>query len=365
MPKILYIEDELTKNIATIKKFFAPILKDKRIKKELDELESSDRVFPDDIITACSYSSELEIAYTFPIALERILTNHMYYDLIIIDRNLSVYEYSEDLEYVRELLRGISLDLSDDRLLSYHEREGDLLLLALLKLDREAKDKVYYLTANTKDDLRGLNELQSLMDVVDFNKAHIIEKGSAAEATLSTILGNMDAFRTQNKFRAQCNILRNHLNEDDVNDFISMIGYYNKDQRKEFIFHTRKLLDNLLHAIAFNIGEPDADYWNPKNKKQLQVKSFIKGFRSGSTFVGLPAYDEKHHIGYNSIIRNACLSIFEICSDCGVHELSKAIDIESLGTASLSAYTMNTLLNQICDVICWYDKALTTIKSIH
>lgn len=362
MPKILYIEDELTKNIATIKKFFAPILRDKRIKKELDELESSDRVFPDDIITACSYSSELEIAYTFPIALERIITNHKYYDLIIIDRNLSVYEYSEDLEYVREILKSVSLDLSDDRLLSYHEREGDLLLLALLKLDKEAKEKVYYLTANTKDDLRGLDELQSMMDVVDFNKEHIIEKGSAAEATLSTILGNMDAFRIQNKFRKQCDILRQHLSEEDVNEFVSMMGYFDKDKRKEFIFYARKLLDNLLHDLAFNLGEPDAEYWNAKNKKQLQIKSFIKGFRSGTSYIGLPAYDEKHHIGYNSINRNACLSIFEICSDCGVHELSKAIDIESLGTASLSAYTMSSLQNQICDVVCWYDRAMQLIK---
>lgn len=362
MPKILYIEDELTKNIATIKKFFAPILRDKRIKKELDELESSDRVFPDDIITACSYSSELEIAYTFPIALERIITNHKYYDLIIIDRNLSVYEYSEDLEYVREILKSVSLDLSDDRLLSYHEREGDLLLLALLKLDKEAKEKIYYLTANTKDDLRGLDELQSMMDVVDFNKEHIIEKGSAAEATLSTILGNMDAFRIQNKFRKQCDILRHHLSEEDVNEFVNMMGYFDKDKRKEFIFYARKLLDNLLHDLAFSLGEPDAEYWNAKNKKQLQIKSFIKGYRSGTSYIGLPAYDEKHHIGYNSINRNACLSIFEICSDCGVHELSKAIDIESLGTASLSAYTMNSLQNQICDVICWYDRAMQLIK---
>ncbi len=362
MPKILYIEDELTKNIATIKKFFAPILKDKRIKKELDELESSDRVFPDDIISVCSYSSELEIAYKFPIALERIITNHKHYDLIIIDRNLSVYEYSDDLEYVREKLKSVSLDLSDDRLLSYHEREGDLLLLALLKLDKEAKEKIYYLTANTKDDLRGLDELQSMMDVVDFNKEHIIEKGSTAEATLSTILGNMDAFRIQNKFRKQCDILRHHLSEEDVNQFVSMMGYFDKDKRKEFIFYARKLLDNLLHDLAFNLGEPDAEYWNAKNKKQLQIKSFIKGYRSGTSYIGLPAYDEKHHIGYNSINRNACLSIFEICSDCGVHELSKAIDIESLGTASLSAYTMNSLQNQICDVICWYDRAIKLIK---
>jgi len=362
MPKILYIEDELTKNIATIKKFFAPILKDKRIKKELDELESSDRVFPDDIIGACSYSSELEIAYTFPLALERIITNHKFYDFILIDRNLSVYQYSYELEQILFRLSELGLDYDADRLLGFHEREGDLLLLVLLRLNPEYKNKVYYLTANTKDDLRISSEMQTTLDLDGFKKDHIIEKGSLAEGTISTILADMDSFRIQNNYRRQCDILRNRLHEDDVNEFVAMIKHHKKDSRKEFIFYLRKLLDNLLHDIAFNMGEPDAEYWNPKSKKQLQVKPFIKGFRSGTSFVGLPAYDEKNRIGYNSIIRNACLSIFEICSDCGVHELSKAIDIESLGTESLSAYTMRSLQNQICDVICWYDKALGITK---
>lgn len=364
MPKILYIEDELTKNIATIKKFFAPILKPKQKLMELNELENSDRVFPEDVVNACRYYSEIDIAYTFPFALERIIRNHHSYDLIVIDRNLSIYDYSEEFELIHDLLSEIGLSDMESRMLEFHEREGDLLLLTLLRINPEYRNKVYYLTANTRDDLRISQDMQTTLDLGSFTKDHILEKGSAAEAVLSDILSNMKAFRIQNDYQKQCNILRSRLTEDDVNNFIKLVGYHHSDVRSEFVFYLRNLLDNLLHHIAYQMGEPDAPYWNDKNKKQLQAKSFIKGFKAGNSFVGLPACDSKYNIGYNSIVRNACLSIFEVSSDCGIHELSKAIDVQSLSTGNLSKHTMHSLLNQICDVIVWYDTALSILGSI-
>lgn len=364
MPKILYIEDELTNNIATIKKFFAPVLKNKRIDQELSALENSDRIYSEDIIAACSYSSELDIAHTFPKALEKIITNHKFYDLILIDRNLSLHQYADELENVREMLNGTGHEYSDDRILGFHEREGDLLLLVLLRLNPEYKNKIYYLTANTADALRGSPDLQTIIDVDGFTSEHIIEKGSPGEEIISRILSDMKAFRIQNNYRTQCDILRNRLTEDDVNQFIEMIKYFEGDKRKEFVFYLRKLLDNLLHSVAFQMGEKDAEYWNSKGRnKQLQIGPFIKGFKPDykDYYVGLDAYDKKNDIGYNSIIKNACISIFAISSDCGVHELSKAIDIESMSSSSLSTYTMHSLMNQICDVILWYDKAMALI----
>lgn len=107
-------------------------------------------------------------------------------------------------------------------------------------------------------------------------------------------------------------------------------------------------MDNILHQIAYSMDDPKAEYWNPKNREQLQIKPFIKGIsrwdeksKSKKFIAGLPAYNEKHNIGYSSIIRNACLSIFEITSDCGIHELSKAIDISSLGLSDISIYKKN------------------------
>lgn len=363
MPKILYIEDELTRNIATIRKFFEPVLrKDKRILSALSELENSDRPFPEDVIEACEPCSELDIAHTFPRALELVIKNHEFYDLVIIDRNLSQYQYVEELEKMVDRLAEVGQSFTDDRILEFHEREGDLLLQVLVKLDLSYKDKVYYLTANTSDALRGSPQLQTLIDVASFREDHIIEKGSPREKLIRDILSDMKAFRIQNSYKVQCDILRKRLTENDVNSFVKMIGYHMNNEKSEFLFGIRKLLDNLLHHIAYAMGEHDASYWNAKNKKQLHAKSFIKGFSSGKVFQGLPAYDDKFDIGYNSIIRNACLSIFEISSDCGIHELSKAIDIESLSTGTLTNYTMQSLLNQINDIIIWYDKAMDRIN---
>ncbi|MDD2228410.1 MAG: hypothetical protein PHY48_03240 [Candidatus Cloacimonetes bacterium] len=360
MPKILYIEDELSQNIASIKKFFTPIfLRDRNIDTALDELENSDRVYPEDIIHACQPCADLDLCYTFLQGLEMIYNNHSNYDLIIIDRNLSTYDYFDQIDQIKELLSKLDME---DRIADYLTREGDYLLVALLKLDPTAMDKTYYLTANTKDDLRSSAELNAFMDVGSFSKEHVIEKGSSTENIIHNIIADMPTFKIQNRYRKQVDIIRKHLTEDDVAQFVALIKHYDRDKRHEFVFSLRKLLDNILHSVAFAMAEPDAEYWNPKSKKkQLTIKFFVKGYTVGNRGVGLLAYDDINHIGYNSIIRNACLSIFEICSDCGVHELSKAIDIESMNTESLSHYTMTSLLNQICDVIIWYDKALKAI----
>lgn len=358
MPKILYIEDDLQNNIATIKKFFAPILKDKRIIKALDELANTKRVYAEDVIRACSLSSFLDIVHTFPLALERIIHSHKSYDLILIDRNLSNSQYDIELEQLIAWMGEIGMSNMQDRILDYFEREGDLLLKVLLRINPAYKDKTYFLTANVSDALRQPAELQNMLDLDSFTGDHIIEKGSKKEKVISEILKDMRAFRIQNNYREQCEILRNRLTEDDVGQFISMIKYWEDDQRREFVLYLRKLLDNLLHDIGFNAGEFDAPYWNPSNNKQLQIKSFIKGFERGGRWFGLPQLEREKRLGYDSIIRNACLSIFEISSDCGVHELSKAIDLESLSVAGLSKWTLNSLMNQICEVILWYDKAM-------
>ena len=363
MSKILYVEDELTKNIATIKKFFLPILKSKKIINQLNELENQSPIYAEDIVSICNKASELDICYEFPIALNKVVHNHQDYDLIIIDRNLSNYDYSEDLDEVIEDITKAGLSDPEGKATQYHEREGDLLLLILLRLNPGYKDKIYFLTANTKDSIRSSNELETLIDVNKFSLERILEKGTDAENVIGDIILDLPSFSIQNRYREQCDILRKQLSEDEVKQFTDMIRYYEKNHLKEYVFFLRKLLDNILHHVAFSMAEPGADYWNKRNRKQLQIKPFIKGFKNDSgQWQGLPEYDRIHHIGYNSIILNACLSIFEITSDCGVHELSKIIDIESLGTANLSRHTRMTLLSQICDVVLWYDRVMDSFK---
>ncbi len=338
-------------------KFFSPVLTNKRIETKLSELENSDRIYPENIIEACSFSSELEIAHTFPTALKSVLANHKFYDLIIIDRNLSLYPYYDDLEDVKEMLNGTGHEYSDDRILYFHEREGDLLLLVLLRLDPAYKDKIYYLTANTSDDIRGSHDLQTLLELDQFKQDHIIEKGSPSEKKISAILSDIKAFRIQNAYRAQCSILRRWLDEESVDQFISMVKHYEKNERREFVFDLRNLLENLLNKIAYSMGEHNADYWKSFGRRsQLQIRPFILS--------GLKSYNDIYNIGYTAVVLNACISIYSVSSDCVVHSQTKSVDIEKISAVDLTDYTMNTLINEICDVILWFDKAMDRIALI-
>lgn len=221
-----------------------------------------------------------------------------------------------------------------------------MLLQVLVKLDLSYKDKVYYLTANTSDALRGSPQLQTLIDVDSFRKDHIIEKGSPREKLIRDILSDMRAFEIQNSYRTQCDILRKHLEEDSVNQFITIVKHYKKDYRRGFVFELRNLLENLLKKVAHSLGKYDADYWEHETQKnQLRVSKLI--------YHGLSDYDKNKNIGYNAVIQNACFSIHKISSEC-IHSISRSVDIENINTHILTHYTMNTLINQICDVILWF-----------
>jgi len=360
MAKILYIEDELSKNIASIKKFFNPILGIKRFKEKMDALEDQARVYPEDITNICNQSSILDICYTFPMALERIINNHSIYDLIIIDRNLSGYEYSSELDDIIQMIQETGLDYTDDRLLSLYEREGDLLLLILLRFNPSYKDRIYYLTANTKDDLKSSHDLQSLMDVNSFAKEHIIEKGSSRESIITDIILNVGKFKIQNQYKEQCTAFRNQGSEYLVEQFLDVIKYYESGDWKVFAGCLRNLLHKMLSEIAKAINDPNAFFWDEYS--YLKISDFLN-----SAEYGLLKYNNKFQLEYNKIIRNFCTSIHHICSAYGAHDDNEPSDNMSkrgkMYKSKFSSHSVDALLNQICEVIIWYDKALDIIKS--
>ena len=242
MGKILYIEDQLTMSIASIKKLFSPIFTDERTLMLLDDIENSHYKTPELIIEACSYTSCLDICHTYINALAKIINNYKDYDLVIIDRNLSENPYHKDIEGIKNYLKQCGFNDPEEKINAYKTREGDLILLILLKLDKNFKNKIYYLTANL-DELRGCQMLRTLIDVDDFNEHHIIEKSPEKELFLSKLISDLPTFAIQNEFRIQCDIIRKRLGEDSLNEFINLIKYYDKDKRREFVMFLRKLLD--------------------------------------------------------------------------------------------------------------------------
>ncbi len=357
MAKILYIEDELTKNISSIKKFFTNTFKDKNFIKNLNELENRDGpIYPDDVLTACNYCKALEICYSFPMALQCIINNPHIYDLIIIDRNLSEIDYLDDLNYILELLNdnkyGLNMNYNEDQLLSFYSREGDLLLMILLRQDPSLSKLIYFLTANTKDALRDSDTLKTIIDLKSFMENQIIEKGSEDENKIIDILKNLKNFRIQNKYYDQCQALRNQSKEDLVNQFIQVVCHYEQKDNEVFCLKIRKILESMLYDIALKINNPKIssnkeDFWDDHNN--LKISLFLTQEN------GLSKYENQ--IQYNNIIRNFCISLYKICSQYGAHS-SKEHNLNII-----SKYVTSALLNQLCEVIIWYDKALNILNN--
>lgn len=293
MGRILFIEDQLTSSIPTIIKLFSPIFKDDRTLTLLKNIQNDRYKTPELIIGICSSTSCLDICHKYVDALSKAINYYNEYDLIIIDRNLSEVPYHEDLEDIKNYLHKCGFSDVDKKIDMYTTREGDLILLALLRLDLNNKNKVYYLTANM-DDLKGSPELETLIDVDHFYRNHIIEK--TKDAVLTDIVANLESFKIQNRFMSHVDILRKRLNEDEVGLFVNMIRHYDNDSRREFIVYLRKILDNLMHDIAGKMNEPKTSYWNWANPDQLVVKTFIKGFYAkendhlGRVSCGLPVF---------------------------------------------------------------------------
>lgn len=357
MAKILYIEDELTQNIASIRKFFSGVVSNRRFNRKLDELVNTERVYPEDVIEACSESSVLDVCHTFPMALDRIVNNHSIYDLIVIDRNLSLYDYSEEIEDIKSSLRSVGLNYDDDRLLSFYTREGDLLLLLLLKLNKEYNKRIYFLTANAHDELRHPHDLQSLLDIDSFKREHIIEKGSDKENIIHEILSNLPRFNIQVQFMEPINALREQDREYLVEQFIDSMMHFRRQDYDDFASNLRKLLHNMLEDIATVISNPNAankaDYWD--NYNNLRISDFlIRDF-------GLPGYECK--LGYNKVIRNFCYSTHHICSAFGSHDDSNPGHKRGREKKpyNLSKYSADALLNMICEIMIWYNKTMNIL----
>ncbi len=361
MSKILFVEDDLT-SAETIIKLFAPVLSEE-IKQRLRSTDDTE-----DIVALCSQNSPLDIAYSFPQALTNIIESHSDYDLILIDRNLENSPYDKELEKICSKLQGIGFSDIENRIHVFKNREGDLLLQVLLKIDSNAKNKTYFVTANVDDTLRDSRELQTMLNLDSFKRDNIIEKSSPQEERIPNMLMDMPSLKIQNEFPDQCHIIRNRLGEDWVKKFCKMIQYHRDGNKEECVLFLRMLLANkILHEIAVIMNEPKASYWKNENSKQLVVKGFIKGqeFRDYKPTWGLPSAKWKNRLGYNSVIQNACLSIAEICSDC-IHgdfdDFETDISAHDVDSSVLTTYTMRTLMNQIFDVIVWYNKALDVLS---
>jgi hypothetical protein len=341
MSKILYVEDELTMNYVTLKKLFLTYLQPSA-QKSLNELEQHKTLSVESIKAAFKDATALDICGSFPEALSKISTENQNYSLFIIDRDLSAVRYGDMAQQLTGLLESLDFPNPKELLETYLGREGDLLLLILLKADRENRNKVFILTTHTPESLRSMQEFQDVLEVTDFPLERIIDKSTPVADQIHAVLADLPSFSIQNTYHRECSVLRSWFSENVVNLYIEMVKASEDHNRKvDFLQKVRPLLEMMLVSLAHKIHENNARYWDDGAEPNLRVMEFVKS---------LDYLDRRWEIEYNNVVKQGLFSLWKISSDYGNHPNANPGDV--------TPYTIKTLFYQINDVILWFDAAM-------
>jgi len=340
--KILYVEDELTKNIPKIVQLFSNLL-DVNIINRLNEMENDESGYGADsqeIKEIVELSNIIEVEYKFSSALEKVINNFQEYSLFIIDRNLS----SED--YNTELIATIDSDYDSKLTKMYKEREGDYLLQKLVYKGIDILSRFYFLTAYSTSELPNADEIQKHIELKKFKDNNIIEKGNS-ELTRGLInkINNIKIFILQWENRAFLDILRAKVGDKAPYNFITLLQ--NKDSNDSVKISAnfgliRNLLENILTKIAKFKNASDICF-NDKNKEQIVM---------GNVIYWITKEENQKRFISNSIIKNFLYDIKQICSDFGVHSKSQSDGFQP------TSNTVNALVYELKDIILWFGDIL-------
>tara|TARA_B100000315_G_C14582201_1_gene591073 strand:- start:103 stop:1113 length:1011 start_codon:yes stop_codon:yes gene_type:complete len=331
--KILYVEDELSKQIDTILSIFNQILGD-GLKKELRALmddESGRGASPEQIKEIIEKSNRLDVCDSFPEAL-RIVTNFSDdYDLFIVDRNLSA------VDYLPEDVQKINASFSDELWDKYFEREGDWLLNVLSDII-DTRKQFYFLTAYTDDDII-IEKNSSLSEQGRFHRDQVIKKGELDQLDfLKKKIKKHPSIMIRHKNQDIIDILQNEFGDDAVNEFIeiinrgpSLFGTANEIR----IFFENRILRGIAHKKKLDLSPICFN-----EKGGINISGFVFFLRSAE-YVDNTFVKNDWKFGCDTVIFSEISSIKDICQK-GSHEKIITTD------------TVNHLISGLKDIIRWY-----------
>jgi len=327
--KILFVEDELSKNIPRIIRLFSKYLGEERIQR-LDSLEADEYgAEPEEIKAIVEETNLIELDYRFSDALRKIVQSYQDYALFIVDRNLSETEY--DFKEVKKIDSAYTEALYE----RYFEREGDYLLykLAMLSNADIVKAKFYYLTAYSADDeIRGQDDITALIEHFgDFKTQNMIEKGAIEK--LKEVAENIPIMNLQYENRAYLDILRKNIGHDAADGFLKILEEKDEPRRIGDNFKEMRIIyESMLSVCTLKI---------PGMK---QVCGDEKG---GKTIIWL----QNNQYIDEVILRNVLFSIRKISNEFGAH---KQYPYKPFYEPTLN--TVNSLVYALKDVILWFGK---------
>ncbi len=325
--KILYVEDELKKNVSGIIDLFKKYLNEEIIMR-LETLMTDDFASNQDVKELVEESGFIEVAYKFPEAIRLVKENYTDYSLFIVDCNLSEQPYKVDE------LKAVAPEYDDEKKERYNQREGEFLvniLTAKKEIVEEIKDKFYFLSAYSPS-----QNILGLIDNGTLSKQNYIEKGcsEAKKDLISKIINrnkNLEA-RLNNK------IYIDILSEIDVNLRANLIQLIiNKDEKEHIkanMQFIRVISEKLYNKIVESLSDKPEEIYTDISKRQLSIGGFIRWIN-----------ENRDKFKTNSILKNHMYSIQSVCSGV-IHD--------SLEGFQPTTDTVNSLVYALKDVISWY-----------
>ncbi len=334
--KILYVEDELCRDLEKRVKLFHPFLNDKTI-QDLDDLIDERHCSNANVKEHFEKSGIMKVCYTFPEAVN-VITNHLNdYDLYIIDRNLAEANDEYEVEDIP--------NYSDSTMGKYYTREGDYLLSLIKEKDLNWSDKFYFLTANANDKLKCEEVFKEELERNKFKIENILDKSQDENIAFSTqIVNNFQKGNYRVKFKEVFEVFRKGLLSKEVEaNFILTLENMNSDKEPEIRDNLAKcrivlevVCSNWVKLLDDEELKKDFLYIDSNGKGQVKMSTVIN-FLAKST--DLKKLD---------LIYKFSNCIYNTASTFGAH-ISETKD-GYLPTK----YSVQAATYALCDILLWY-----------
>ena len=250
MSKILFVDDEITKNVDVLKQLFRSVISQEEC-DNLTQLKNSPLgVDIARVKEVLKDNPVLEVENSFARAISRIKAaeDGRNYDLFLLDRNLAGNRMYR-LEEIAKIMPGYD----ENALELYKEREGDFLLLLLHLQGVPCREKVYFYSAYQKDAIRSALYLQHMIGIESFGAQNFVDKSDleAKKKFRKEVIENLEDARIVARYHKAFSGLRKaYMSEADKKFLIDILRDKSKPSDTP-----RPLLEHFLAALKNYPGD--------------------------------------------------------------------------------------------------------------
>ena len=332
MSKILFVDDEISRNLPALDLLFGSLMSDAE-RAELKKLQHSPfGATGNDIREVLKNNPVLEVEDTYAGAIKRILEagDGHEYDLFLLDRNLATGNGMYTEGEIAELMPGYDRNAFE----RYRTREGDFLLLLLHLQGVPCREKVYFYSAYQADDIRSALYLRHMIGFQSFSGNNFVDKSDSAskDRFRSMVIEHLDRAAVAARYRSAFSGLQKAGMDSDRDRLIDIL----KDDSIPSA-DARVLLEHFLEAVQYTpknytVRQPERNL----DFDALWYKNDVRGPQR------VPQFVFSH-----------CTSIKKFCNNYLSHGFGDAP-----GLPGPTKYSWLAIKNMLAEIFTWLDNEL-------